>query len=379
MRILLSTDVVGGVWSYTATLARQLAERGHRCTVAVVGRADDRRLSALPDGVDVRCRDLRLEWEPGGIADVPKAARWIAEQAADARAEIVHLGQLSYAIADFTAPVVVVTHSDVCSWYEEARGMDAPVEWTSYARVVEAGLRSADFVVAPTEYQATRVRRHYGRAVDRVIPNGVEIPQPLANGPGRSPGRHRILTVGRAWDEAKGVEILDRALESLGADAPGVDLIGAIRHAERQARRVGSLSVHGPLDPAELRALYREARLYIGPSLYEPFGLAPAEAAAQGCALLLSGIGSFRELWQDAAFFFEPGDPADLARTLVGALSDPALCDEMGRRAAYRVRTRFTAARMASAYERVYETLAARHARAAGARRAATSLELARP
>lgn len=357
MRILLSTDVVGGVWSYTTLLARQLTARGHSCLIAVIGEPDAARLASVPHGIEVRSRALRLEWEPGGVGDAPRAARWLAEVAEEWHADVVHLGQLSYAIGDFSAPVVVVAHSDVCSWYREARALDAPAAWAAYVRVVEAGLRSADVVVAPTEYQGTRVRRHYGRAVDRVIPNGVDLPVARED-MGRAPSaRKRILTVGRAWDEAKGVEILDRALEELGGDAPEVDLIGAVRHAARHARSLRRVRAHGHVDTPALHTLYRETRLYVGPSLYEPFGLAPAEAAAHGCALLLSGIGSFRELWRDSAMFFRPGDSADLARALARAMADPEMCDEMGRRASYRVRTRFTAERMAARYEKLYQAL----------------------
>ena len=248
--------------------------------------------------------------------------------------------------------MLVVTHSDVCSWYRETRAEDAPECWAAYARVVEAGLRSADFVTAPTEYQASRIRRHYGRAVDRIVPNGVEPPQ-LPAGGGRERPRTRILTVGRAWDEAKGIELLDEALGRLGDAAPEVDLVGAVRHSERHVRHLDNLRVHGPLDRAGLCALYRETRLYVGASLYEPFGLAPAEAASHGCALLLSGIGSFRELWRDCRRLLPSGRPCGPGRAAPGGArwATGSDCERLGRRPptgcapasprpAWRVRTR---------------------------------------
>jgi glycogen(starch) synthase len=62
-----------------------------------------------------------------------------------------------------------------------------------------------------------------------------------------------------------------------------------------------------------VRTLMRESAMYIAASLYEPFGLAPLEAALAGCALVLSDIPSFHEVWADAAVFFDPHDAQGLA------------------------------------------------------------------
>ena len=56
---------------------------------------------------------------------------------------------------------------------------------------------------------------------------------------------------------------------------------------------------------------FSRATVYAAPSLYEPFGLAPLQAALHGCALVLSDIGSFRELWDGCAEFVPPGDDLD--------------------------------------------------------------------
>src|SRR3546814_15067984 len=64
-------------------------------------------------------------------------------------------------------------------------------------------------------------------------------------------------------------------------------------------------------------AAWRErAGIFVSPSLYEPFGLAVLEAAMSGCALLLSDIPTFRELWDGAAVFTPAGDSDALADRL---------------------------------------------------------------
>jgi glycogen synthase len=99
---------------------------------------------------------------------------------------------------------------------------------------------------------------------------------------------------------------------------------------------------------------YADAALYVGPSRYEPFGLTPLEAAAHGCALLLSGIGSFRELWYGAASFFEPDSAADLGVRLLNVLEDTEAMNRQADQARSRARSAYTAERMTDRYEALY-------------------------
>ncbi len=353
MRILLTTDVVGGVWNYTVTLVRELTDRGHRCAVAVIGDPEASRLAELPHGVEAFSRDARLEWMPDGLADVEPTTRWLEGLAAEWRPDIVHLNQFTYAPGDFPAPVIVVAHSDIFSWFAEVEDRTAPEEWAPYREAVRRGIDAADVVVAPTAYQSGLLARHYGRSAVRVIHNGTRPPVLDESAPPPS-SRSMILVAGRAWDEAKGVALLESALEELGDDAPAVHLVGPLEGPAGERADVEHLVTHGEVDAATMDRFYASTRLYVAPSLYEPFGLSPLEAAGHGCALLLTGIGSFRELWTGTAELFDPPTPHVLANQLRSVLEDPAALDEQAARAMERARTRFTAERMADRYEALY-------------------------
>jgi len=56
----------------------------------------------------------------------------------------------------------------------------------------------------------------------------------------------------------------------------------------------------------ELAKLYRNATLFVYPSLYEGFGIPPLEAMAFGCPVVLSDIPVFREIFEDAACYVDP-------------------------------------------------------------------------
>lgn len=354
MRVFLSTDTVGGVWDYTLTLVRELCARGHPVFLAVVGRLPDEHLADVPPGVEVASRDFRLEWMPGAAGDITPAGKWLSSLATRWRADVAHLNQMAYAVHDFGAPTLVVLHSDVLSWFGETLGIEAPPEWDDYAGWVRAGIDAADVVVAISAYQSALTRRHYGRAADRVIHNGARPPrgEPV---PRTAP---LVLSAGRAWDEAKGMIVLDRALAALGDKAPAAHLLGELMGPMGQSFHAQRLVCHGRTDRSEVDAWMRRASIYVGASLYEPFGLAPLEAALHGCALVMSDIPIFRELWEGCAEFFPRGDARALASVLAELAPDLDRCAQLAAAARERALSRYTAERFTSRYVELYEQLA---------------------
>jgi glycogen synthase len=353
MRILLTTDMIGGVWRYTVTLVQELVLRGHTCAVAVIGDPPGERVAELPPGVEVMSRDLKLEWMLGAAEDLERGTAWLSSLGRRWQADLVHLNHLAYAVGDFGCPVLIVAHSDMRSWFADVRGVNAPAGWDTYSTMVRAGLHAAAAVVAPTAYQSGRLAQHYGRTAARVIHNGIPIPPEQ---PDERPASERplVLVAGRAWDEAKRIALLDEALDRLGRDAPSIHLVGPLEGPTGERIEVRNLVPHGEVPGEAMARFYGNAGLYVGPSCYEPFGLTPLEAAAHGCALLLSGIGSFRELWYGAASFFEPDSAADLAVRLINLLEDAEAMDSQAAQARSRARTAYTSARMADRYEALY-------------------------
>ncbi|HET7322435.1 MAG TPA: glycosyltransferase family 4 protein, partial [Longimicrobiaceae bacterium] len=319
MRLLLSTDTVGGVWDYTLALVRGLRGDGHEVLLAVIGAPDEEKLSALPAGVEVEQREFRLEWMPGAAEDVEPAGDWLVSLARRWRPDVVHLNQMAYAARDFGAPVLLVVHSDVLSWFGEVLGQPPGAEWGGYARSIGEGIRAADVLVTPSRHQSDLCLRHYGRPADRVIHNGV---QPPAGEPTRE-REALLLTVGRAWDDAKGMAVVDAAMAILGDEAPPAHLFGAEHGPAGQYFEPRHLVRHGRTARAEVDRWMDRASLYVGASHYEPFGLAPLEAALHGCTLVLSDIDSFRELWDGAAEFFPKGNAAALAESVARLQADP--------------------------------------------------------
>jgi len=78
--------------------------------------------------------------------------------------------------------------------------------------------------------------------------------------------------------------------------------------------------------------------VFASSALYEPFGLSVLEAAQAGCALVLSDIPTFGELWGNVACFVPAGDSSAFAETIRLLLADREMREALGRAAQARAR-----------------------------------------
>ena len=82
---------------------------------------------------------------------------------------------------------------------------------------------------------------------------------------------------------------------------------------------------HHQVNDAQLNYLYKNALLFIYPSLYEGFGLPILEAFRANCPILLSNTDCFLEIAQDAAGFFNRYSLEDLMLQIDQLISQESL------------------------------------------------------
>jgi len=370
MKILISTDTIGGVLTYTTELAAALEAAGDEVIVATMGpRLRQAQREALPSRVfESGCR---LEWMGDPWDDVAAAGEWLLHLEEEERPDLVHLCSYAHGALPFRAPKVLVAHSDVLSWWRAAHNTEAPTKWDRYREEIAAGLEAADAVVAPTAAMLEELERDHPLTQERtqVIHNGTA-PTP----PNRAPSSelHQIsgpaarkfdavreegpgpfvLGSGRLWDAAKNLATLDAAAEGLAWPVVVAGELGD-GAAPRHARATGQL------DRRALGVLRREAAIYAAPAVYEPFGLGILEAARDGCALVLGDIPSLRELWEDAAIFVDPRDSDALREVLACLIETPQVRDDLALRAQWRA-AEYSTDRTAAAYRQLYQRLLAK-------------------
>jgi glycosyltransferase involved in cell wall biosynthesis len=352
MRILLTADTVGGVWTYAVELARALAPHGVETVLATMGaplgprqRAE---LASIPRLRVFESR-FRLEWMEDSWEDVRRAGDWLLALERETRPDAIHLNGYAHGALPWRAPVLVVGHSCVLSWWEAVHGRSAPPGWDRYREEVTRGLRAADMVAAPTRAMLAALQRHYGPLPrTRVMLNGRDpaLFPPAAKQP-------LVFAAGRLWDDAKNIGALDAAAAEIEWPAY---VAGETAHPDGLKADYRHVRPLGRLDTGELAGWLGRAAIYALPARYEPFGLSVLEAAFAGCALVLGDIPSLREVWGESAVFIPPGDRAALSSTL-----KTLIADEFRRKAlAEAARTRafeFTPERMAASYLATYRYL----------------------
>jgi glycogen synthase len=346
VKVLVTSDTVGGVWTHALDLARGLGEASVDVVLATMGgllgadqraEADSAALAALYEG------GFALEWMQEPWEDVDASGEWLLDIAHAEAVDVVHSNSFAHGALEWGRPVVVAGHSCVVSWWRAVHGEDPPPAWDEYRRRVTAGLRAADAVVAPSTAMLHELKRAYG-AAGIVIHNGSSAPETSAR---KEPF---ILAAGRLWDRAKGIDLLNRA-------APGLSWPVRAAGAGAAATAVRTL---GSLSQRELGRLRERASIFVAPARYEPFGLGILEAARAECALVLADLPSLRELWSGAAVFVDPADTRELHDELASLIADPAARVRLGRAARLDAR-RYSVARMARAYAALYERVARVH------------------
>jgi glycogen synthase len=302
--------------------------------------------ASLP-GLQVYESACRLEWMREPWDDVDASGAWLLDLERRVAPEIVHLNGYSHAALPFAAPVLVVGHSCVLSWWRAVRREPAPPEWETYYQRVARGLRAADLVVTPTAAMLRWLEHLYGPLQHaRVIPNGrrAELFRP-------QPKEPWVLGAGRLWDEAKNVQALARVATRL--EWP-VLVAGDGEHPEGGGPSpLENLRHLGRLTPSDLASWLGRAAIYALPARYEPFGLSILEAALAGCALVLGDVDSLRELWDGCALFVPPEDEGALEAALNGLIRDEVQQRRLAARSCRRA-LEFSPERMVQGYLQAY-------------------------
>jgi glycosyltransferase involved in cell wall biosynthesis len=192
---------------------------------------------------------------------------------------------------------------------------------------------SRDSAISHGGLDAARIRTIYLRMAQRIVP-GAEHDKSILDRLGLASLRYLVYPA-NFWKH-KNHEMLLTAFGmacrgSLPADiklvcpgAPGarqawlMSAAGAMNLGDR-------ILFPGYLANAELAALMANCTAVVFPSLYEGFGLPVIEAMAAGVPVACSNATSLPEVAADAAIFFDPKVPAQIAKAMITLTDNEAL------------------------------------------------------
>jgi glycosyltransferase involved in cell wall biosynthesis len=385
MRVLMlgwefPPHISGGLGTACAGIVRGLAGRGVRILLVLPRLAGgERAAGAEIVAADVETRaiaSLLTPYEPftaprrSGLygrdleAEVERYADAVARIAARERFDVVHAHDwMTWPAAIRAArasgvPFVAHVHS-----LEHDRA--GPRANPAIAAIERTGLDAADRVVCVSRYTADQVKRRYRTdpAKLRVVHN--------ATSPGDSPPPPRgprniddpvVLFLGRVTYQ-KGPEAFLEAAARVVRVVPRVkfvvagsgDLLPAL--VERAARLGLARHVHftGFLRGADVEKAWSAADVFVMPSVSEPFGIAPLEAAAREVPAIVSRQSGVVEVLR-GALVVDSWDVDDLANKIVALLRRPPLVRELVARGVADA-ARLTWEGQAALLRRVYEEL----------------------
>jgi glycogen synthase len=363
---------VGGVEVLTASLAKQLAGRGHEVEIWT-GRShdDDRPRDEWIDGLRVRRFVFALP--RANPRTLPHLARTGITTLADLRSaakefrpDVLHVqcfsGNGVYATALSTVsriPLVITLQGETLMDDQDI------YERSTTLRVgLRLALRHASAVTACSAFVLEDARSRFGLppAKGLVIFNGVDGIE--TNGNEMSiPFQRYILGLGRVVQK-KGFDLLIDAFSLVAQGRPEVGLViagdGAARgELESQAIRLGlrdRVLFTGSLRRAQVASVLSRADLLVVPSRLEPFGIVALEAWHAGVPLVMSSRGGASEFVEDgvSARLVDPYDSRQLSQAIESLLDSRDLRRELIRSGRQEV-AKFGWSTLTSQYEREYE------------------------
>lgn len=148
-------------------------------------------------------------------------------------------------------------------------------------------------------------------------------------------------------------------LRARGAYDGDLVVVGRIGwKSESIAKRLQAPGIHhlDYLPPDELAAAYRNAEIFVFPSIYEGFGFPLLEAMAHGVPSIAARSSSLPEIGGEAALYFDPRNARELEKTIERLAHDDALRRELierGRKRAAEFRWERTAEQTLEVLRRV--------------------------
>ena len=356
-----------GIGVYTRSLLIALSAHGRYRLVGMAQRPPDDGAWLAEHGInlDVQPAPSGVIWQQWGL---PRRLR---------RGDIDLLwSPLQTSPAFGPTPTVVTVHDLTTLLLPQTHRLKVRL---SQRPLLRRSLVRAKRIVAISRTTAADLQRMFPATADkvRIVYNGVDRAFQPADSPSIAAIRAElgvpegyVLYVG-TLEPRKNVNRLLDAWEILDREAGGVPPLLVVgpygwksRDLTRRLERLRARGVHhlGALERDRLIRVVQAATVFVYPSLYEGFGLPPAEAMACAVPVVVSDRSSLPEVVGDAGVTVDPEHPAAIARAIRDLLDDDTRRDRVARAGFERIAT-FTWERAATSLAEVFdEVLAGREA-----------------
>ena len=384
--------MLGGIARVVHDLSKRLIKDGHEVTVVTYKEGD---LPAFEDDKGVKVyRVENYMINPNNFIDwimqlnfnmIAKANELIKKKG---EFDVIHAHDWLVAYAaktlknSYDIPLVATIHAT-----EAGRNSGIHDETQRYINDTEWMLTyEASEVIVNSNFMKGDLQRLFGLPFEKinVVPNGINLT--TYNGVERDYEFRRqyaadnekiILFMGRLVYE-KGIQHLISAMPKILTGYHDAKLViagkgGMMEELKRQADSMGignKVYFTGYLNAKQVPKMYKAADVSVFPSTYEPFGIVALEAMLAGVPTVVSDVGGLNEIvthGEDGMKSYA-GNPNSLADSILELLYNPALCNNIIKKAKIKVKNEYNWAKIAQdthfTYQKaICQTMAERQAK----------------
>jgi glycosyltransferase involved in cell wall biosynthesis len=258
--------------------------------------------------------------------------------------DLVHFPHFNVPVP-YKGKFIVTIHDLILFRYPTRRAstLSAPTYFLkkkAYHRVINYAIKNSEKIIAVSQHTKQDILKYFKIDPQKIIVTyeGVDITEtPLSETTEAILKKYGImkpyvLYVGNAYPH-KNLDRLIMAFREVVKKHSGLHLVLAGREDYFYKRlknfarnmNISGIIFTGHIEEEHLPTIYREAKLYVFPSLYEGFGLPPLEAMARNVPVVSSNVSCLPEILGSAAYFFDPRGISETAEAIERVLEDNAL------------------------------------------------------
>jgi glycosyltransferase involved in cell wall biosynthesis len=253
--------------------------------------------------------------------------------------DLVHFPHFNIPLL-YPGKFVVTIHDVTVSEFKSAESstLSPPIyqlKHFMYRSTIKQAIKRSKKIFVPSNFIQKKICKEFNLPIEKVVTTYEATDEVFAQ------VRAREISVGRKKELLAKYGIKEPFIIYVGRAAPHKNLevvLEALRLSEKQIYFVHSASrdffverirrkakdkglenkyvTTGFVPDSEIADLLKMAECLVFPSLSEGFGLPGLEALSVGCSVVCSSIPVFREIYGDAAVYFDPKNPKDLSKKI---------------------------------------------------------------
>lgn len=193
-----------------------------------------------------------------------------------------------------------------------------------YGIFTPLAIRTSRKVLTVSQFSKNEIIKYYNTPSDKIQVVYNALASNVQSTSTRKPNNKKyVLTVG-SLDPRKNLKTLIEAFSNPILKDSELHIVGSSNRVfgklNLDQTNLSNIKMLGRISDQDLAEEYNNATLFVSASLYEGFGIPPLEALSNGVPIAISDIPVYREVYEDAAVYFDPNNSDTIAKIIESQL-----------------------------------------------------------